>query len=187
MSRLIRTLWKAAACVVIGVTSASAGVVTLSWDANPEANVAGYELAYGTSPGSHPTTVNVGNRTNWQLSGLVPGQRYYFVVRAYNTAGLVSPDSAEVETHVLSVLLTSNISPLPAIGQPITWVASSSAPAEYQFWRLSLGTWTLVQDYSPLATYTWTPTIADVGAHNVQVWARVVGSPQNYNAWNSSG
>ena len=81
--------------------SASADTVTLAWDANPEPNIAGYVIAYGTSPGNHPSTVDVGNRTTWQLPGLAAGQRYYFVVRAYNTAGLMSADSAEAETHVL--------------------------------------------------------------------------------------
>jgi N-acetylmuramoyl-L-alanine amidase len=175
------------ALMLMDIASASAGVVTLAWDANSEPNIAGYVIAYGTSPGNHPTTVNVGNRTTWQLQGLVNGQRYYFVVRAYDTAGLMSPKSVEVETHVLSVLLTSNITSQPAVGQAIRWIASSSAPAEYRFWRFSSGTWTIVQDYSALNTYTWTPTTGDLGDHSVQVWARVIGSPRDYNAWETSG
>src|SRR5688572_29845363 len=171
MSRLILTICRVLAVMMIGVTSASAGAVTLAWDANPEPNIAGYVVAYGTSSGVHPFTVDVGNRTAWRLPGLVNGQHYYFVVRAYNTSGLMSPPSAEVDTSVLSVFLTSNISPLPAIGQPISWVAAASAPAEYRFWRLSSGTWTLVQDYSPLNTYTWTPTAGHTGANEIQVWA----------------
>ena len=182
-----RSILTIVAFMLIGVASASAGTVTLSWNANTESNIAGYVLAYGTSPGSHPSTVDVGNRTTWQLPGLLPGQRYYFVVRAYNTAGFFSADSAEVDTHVLDVLLTSNISPLSTIGQPISWVATANSPAEYQFLRFSSGTWTIAQDYSPLNTYTWTPTAGDIGSHVVQVWARVVGSPRDFDAWKSSG
>jgi hypothetical protein len=189
MSRLILTVCHVLVIMAISTTSASAGVVTLAWNANPEPDIAGYVVAYGTSPGNHPLTVDVGNRTTWQLPGLVSGQRYYFVVRAYNTAGLMSPPSSEVDTNVLAVFLTSNISPLPAIGQPINWVAAASSGVltEYRFWRFSAGAWSLVQDYSPLNSYTWTPTAGDVGAHQVQVWARVQGSSRNYNAWDDSG
>jgi hypothetical protein len=176
------------AFVLVAVVSASAEAVTLAWNANPEPNIAGYVIAYGTTSGTYPSTVDVGNRTTWQLTGLTGGQRYYFVVRAYNSTGALSPNSAEVDTHALSVSVTSNISPLPVIGQPISWVASSSsAAAEYAFYRFSSGVWTLVQDYSPLNTYTWTPTPVDAGSHQVQVWARVTGSQRSYNAWTSSG
>src|SRR5580704_7282007 len=50
------------------------------------ADTAGYILSYGTSPGVHPTTVNVADVTTWLVSSLTPGQRYYFVVQAYNTS-----------------------------------------------------------------------------------------------------
>ena len=104
MRRLILTVCHVVLFMLLAAVSASAETVTLAWNANPEPNIAGYVIAYGTSSGNHPSTVNVGNRTTWQLPGLGAGQRYFFVVRAYNTLGLFSPDSAEVETHVLSVL-----------------------------------------------------------------------------------
>ena len=33
--------------------AANAATVTLTWDANPESNLAGYTVAYGTSPGDY--------------------------------------------------------------------------------------------------------------------------------------
>ena len=41
---------------------------TASWNANPESDIAGYVLSYGTSPGVHPTTVNVANVTTWLVT-----------------------------------------------------------------------------------------------------------------------
>src|SRR5712692_3776193 len=69
---------------------------TATWNPNPEIDIAGYILSYGTQSGVHPTSVDVGNVTTWQVTTLIPGQIYYFVVEAYNTSALISAYSAEV-------------------------------------------------------------------------------------------
>jgi hypothetical protein len=69
--------------------------VTAAWNPNPELNIAGYKLSYGSSSGSYTSTMDVGNVTNAVVQ-IVTGQTYYFVVQAYNTAGQLSPYSAEV-------------------------------------------------------------------------------------------
>ena len=93
-----------------------------------------------------------------------------------------------------SVIVTS-IGTTPALpvqyGNAVTWTATASggtAPLQYQFWRRSdaSGTWTLVQDYSTTASYTWTPTITEVGAYNLQVWVRSAGSTASYEAFRST-
>src|SRR5262245_39524041 len=56
-------------------TNALAGTITLAWDPNPEGDIGGYRIAYGTAAGSHPTVVDVGNRVSYQLRGLTDGQR----------------------------------------------------------------------------------------------------------------
>jgi hypothetical protein len=87
--------------------------------------------------------------------------------------------------------LTSNV-PLPAQpGTTITWTAQAiggtAGPLEYQFWRRDGTTWIMVQDYSPLNFYAWTPGTADRGQHYVQVWVRSAGSSAAYEAYKSSG
>ena len=90
--------------MIVGLSLGSASplraaVVTAAWDANSEPDIAGYVLSYGTAPGIHDQTIDVGNITSRQLT-LNPGW-YYFVVQAYNTVGLVSPPSVEVAFEVL--------------------------------------------------------------------------------------
>jgi hypothetical protein len=83
-------------CVLASVGAASAQSMTLAWDANTEPDLAGYRVHYGTVSGSPTTTVDVGNVTQRQFSGLQAGVTYYFRVTAYNTSNDESAPSAEV-------------------------------------------------------------------------------------------
>ena len=75
---------------------AHAAALTLAWDPNPETDIAGYIVHYGTQSGVHTSQIDVGNQTQFIVSGLTDGQQYYFAVQAYNTAGTRSPLSLEV-------------------------------------------------------------------------------------------
>src|SRR5262245_42225909 len=59
---------------------ARGGQVSLAWDANPEPNVAGYRLYYGTSPGNYTSFLDVGTATTATVTNLTDGVTYYFVV-----------------------------------------------------------------------------------------------------------
>ena len=80
--------------------------VTLAWDRNPETDVTGYQLYYGTNSGIYSQTVNVGNTTEVVIPDLESRTTYYAVVTAYNTAGLES---------FLSEELAFKIGPTPPI------------------------------------------------------------------------
>jgi len=70
--------------------------VTLAWDPSvPLANVAGYFIYYGVSPGSYTNQVDVGLGTNGMVSNLVAGTTYYFARTAYTSSGLESDFSNE--------------------------------------------------------------------------------------------
>ncbi len=102
-----RRPWVLVVVLLLGTASRlHAATATASWDANAEPDVTGYALSYGIAPGVHPTLVDVGNVTSYQISGLTPGIRYYFVVQAYNGEGLTSDDSAEVFFDVPSEVFT---------------------------------------------------------------------------------
>lgn len=78
----------------------SAESVTLAWDRNPESDVIGYQLYYGTTSGIYSQNVNVGNTTEVVLPGLDSSTTYYAVVTAYNSAGLESFLSEELAFEV---------------------------------------------------------------------------------------
>jgi F5/8 type C domain/Bacterial Ig domain/Fibronectin type III domain/Putative Ig domain len=83
--------------------AAGAPAVTLEWDANPEPDIAGYELRYGEASGVYSSVINAGNTTTTAVSGLTEGRTYYFTVSAYNTKGLKSPPSQEVSHTLINI------------------------------------------------------------------------------------
>ena len=70
--------------------------VTLAWNPSASSGIAGYRLHYGTSSGTYPNVIDVGNTITATVSRLTAGQTYYFVATAYNTVGLESLPSNEV-------------------------------------------------------------------------------------------
>ncbi len=75
-----------AALVLFWAGAAQAATVTLAW--NPSAGATGYRVYWGTLPGTYSGSVDVGAHTAQQVTGLVDGTPYYFVVRAYNASGV---------------------------------------------------------------------------------------------------
>jgi len=78
----------------------AATALNVAWNPNPEADIAGYQLSYGTSSGSHTNLIDAGLNTSVAVSGLQEGTTYYFVVTATNRSGLTSVKSAEVSHQV---------------------------------------------------------------------------------------
>jgi len=79
---------------------ARAEQVILAWDANTETDLAGYKIHYGTASGSYITHVDVHNITTFTVTGLSPGQTYYFAASAYDTSGSESGYSNEVKHSI---------------------------------------------------------------------------------------
>ena len=95
--RRLRSFCFAAFCMLVLVAeTACAGEVTLAWDPNTEADLAGYKIHYGTASGVYGHSVDVGNATAYQLSGLTKGQVYYLVVTAVNGSNTESDYSNEL-------------------------------------------------------------------------------------------
>jgi hypothetical protein len=93
---------------VAGILSASAALarpVTVAWDPNPESDIAGYVVRYGTQPRNYTASVDVGKKTTCSLT-LLNDRTYYLAVEAYNTGGLRSPLSAEVSVKASAGRLT---------------------------------------------------------------------------------
>lgn len=71
-------------------------VVNLAWDANPESNISGYELSYGTASENRPNVIDAGLSTTVKTPPLKDGVTYYFAVRAKNTEGEFSDFSDQI-------------------------------------------------------------------------------------------
>ena len=80
--------------------TAAAASVNLKWNANPEDDISGYRVRYGTSPGDHPQSVDTGSAIRVTVPGLVEGTTYYFVVTAISTSGQESEESDEISYQV---------------------------------------------------------------------------------------
>ncbi len=91
-------------------TVAKAGEsVVLSWDSNPEPDIAGYRVRYGQTSGTLDEINDTGGpATELSISSLIPGETYYFAVLAYNQQGVEGPLSSEISYDV----------PLPAPARP---------------------------------------------------------------------
>jgi hypothetical protein len=193
-SRLL-TVALAATFLVVSSQLYAQTTHTLTWDANPETDIAGYRVYQGTQSGVYgPTPVDVGKVTSYQPQGVDWTHRAYFAVQAYNTSGLASPLSTEAVFTPPSITTISNLTssstyPLVANTQ-VTWTAIASnnlGPVEYRFYLYKKTAWVMVQDYGPSNTYTWTPKASDVGTpYTLQVWARAVGSTASYDVYRST-
>ena len=74
-----------------------AAQVTLAWDHNPESTVSGYRVYFGTSSYNYSSVIDVGNRTDCTITGLLSGVTYYISATAYsNSTGDESNFSGEI-------------------------------------------------------------------------------------------
>ena len=77
-------------------SAASAQTVTLAWDASPSASIAGYRIYYGTNARSYGFVTNAGLVQTQRVALPHPG-RWFFAATAYDTIGLESDFSDEVQ------------------------------------------------------------------------------------------
>jgi hypothetical protein len=80
----------------ITVTLIISQQVILMWDPNMEPDLDGYKIYYGKSSGNYPNMIDVGNTETCTISGLMPGETYFFAAKAYNTFGIESGFSNEL-------------------------------------------------------------------------------------------
>ena len=84
----------AVALAVAGLTRGQ--TVTLAWDASPSAAVAGYRVYWGTNSRAYFCVTNAGPLLT-QAVVLPHGGRWFFAATAYDTNGLESDFSSEVQ------------------------------------------------------------------------------------------
>ncbi len=146
---------------VSGQTSQS---VPLAWDPSPSPNIVSYAVYYGTASRNYPYTTNVGNRLTATVSGLQPGQTYFFAVTARDSIGMESLPSGEISYQVPIatnpppvVALTSPVDgqayvPLATINCAASLIGNGHTITKVQFYN---GTTLLGEDASAPYTFTW--------------------------------
>jgi hypothetical protein len=134
------------------------------------------------------------NTYTWTPGGAdVGGHAFHVRVRsaAATTAfeGYKDVTGFQVIASTPPAIVSVTASPvLPAVtGVTYTWTAVASggvAPLTFQFWRYdATGGWRMVQDYTPAATYRWTPATSDTGVHALHVRVRNANSTATYDAY----
>ena len=86
----------ATAGLMAGMGLARGQTVTLAWDASASTNVAGYRVYWGTNSRSYFGVTNAGLVLT-QSVVLAHGGRWFFAATAYDTSGLESDYSSEVQ------------------------------------------------------------------------------------------
>jgi hypothetical protein len=147
-------------CLSVSILFASGSLaladsVTLAWDPSSDPSITGYRLHYGVSSGNYTATIDPGNITTATVTQLNAGITYFFVVTAYDGAGVESLPSNEVS-------LTISVLPPPAFissmvrGQDgtvqltLTPAAEPNGPtsAVHVYFSNDLVTWTWMNDVS---------------------------------------
>lgn len=84
-----------------GIIPSLAQAETLLWNANTEANLAGYKVYKRTATQSYGLPIATLGKVTSYDTGVLPVGQTFFVLTAYNTAGMESDMSAEVSKIVL--------------------------------------------------------------------------------------
>ena len=92
----LRLLWVFVSLLQISAANDALGTVNLEWDRNPETNIAGYFVHYGTTSGDYSKSLEVSTLPAATLSALETGTTYYCVVQAFTTSGLRGHYSSEI-------------------------------------------------------------------------------------------
>ncbi len=116
--------------------AAFAADAILSWSSNTESDLAGYRVHYGSTSGSYPNVIDVGLVTSYTVTGLSAGT-YYFVLTAYNTAGIESGFSNEVSKVIADtappVLSSVAAGSIASTAATISWTTSEPATSLVQY------------------------------------------------------
>jgi hypothetical protein len=103
-------------------------VVRLAWDPSPSRVVTGYAILYGFESGRYVFTNDAARALLTVVLLPLPGERYYFVAKARNAAGIYSEPSNEVSYQAEADPTDPSIIPLSIVTAENTPARSSFSP-----------------------------------------------------------
>ena len=125
--------------------SGSNNSITLNWTSNPESDVAGYKIYWGTSSGYiYENSIDAGNVTKYTITDL-DNTKYYVAVTAYDIDYDISNDTEDTITN--ENMTNGNESWYSAEEEVSVTAESTSTPIP-----------TLIQTPTPVIVSTLTPT-----------------------------
>ena len=104
-----------------------AAQATFSWLPNSETNLAGYKIYYGISSRNYTNVIDIGlpdptnGRIQATVDNLTAGETYYFAATAYDSNGLESDYSAEINHTIENAV----IEPQPSGQADFSWLPNS--------------------------------------------------------------
>jgi PKD repeat protein len=162
---------------------AIAGTVSLAWDPVTATGLSGYMVYYGTSSGSYPNKIDVGNVTTFTVPGLPDTGTFYFVVTAYdgsrtesgysNSVAKAVVPSAPVRTAAFSANVVSGNAPLA-----VNFASYYSGTITTYAWTFGDGTTSNAANpaktYTAPGTYSVTLTVTGPGGSDVQTRSNLI-------------
>ena len=99
---LRRLLIIIAVAVTLIVSAPATSSISLTWNANTESDLAGYNIYRAETSGGYgaPIVTLPGNITSFTATGLPVGKTYFFVITAYDLSGNESPRSNEISRSI---------------------------------------------------------------------------------------
>jgi PKD repeat protein len=129
--------------------------MSLHWDSNSEADLAGYKVYIGTSSQQYSQTIDVGNVTSYTASELSDGDTYFFAVSAYDIFANESGYSNEVTATVSETNSPPNASFSVSCSDLTCSFSSTSSDSDGSVvrWSWDFGNGTSSTEQSPSHTY----------------------------------
>ena len=157
-----------------GATQGDAGKTVITWDRNPESDIAGYRILRSTSADGKPQTIATVKETSYEDLGLKNGASYYYIIQAIDADGLIgensdsitvgtkhipiTPKGLEITAGLTSVTLSWEQNPEPDIAHYVVYSTGF-------FGKQKVGTTTrnayVIEGLDPNTAYSYVVTAID--------------------------
>ena len=156
--------WLICTAMLLALPALQAASVALTWNPSIDPAVVGYNIHYGVVSGVYTGSNNVGNVTNFTITGLAGGTTYYFVATSYDSNGIESDFSNQITvttpavTNAPAVIASPTPQNVSVSGQFSFDVSGDSNDVYVVQASTNLITWVPVQTNVP--PFTFVDTIA---------------------------
>jgi hypothetical protein len=186
--------------VFFTVSQALAMDITLEWDPNTETYLDHYVIYWGTSSG--PPYANNSedlskNDTTYTITGLTEGQIYFFSAKAFDTEGLESDYSTEIDTKAPQITSPPTITSVTGTTATIEWNTDEPGTSVVNYKKAEVGSYTekkldnyvtnhsvMLTSLSPNNSYVFFVSSTDPGAAGPDI-SDTDNNPSDYYTFNT--